>query len=62
MRQLKEGRAAPMILRAAEEVACDLIVMGTHDKTRIRRALMGSVAEQVMRLAGGHCAATEPPR
>ena len=50
-RQLKEGHVAPTIQRAADENACDLIVMGTHGKTKIRRALMGSVAEQVMRQA-----------
>jgi nucleotide-binding universal stress UspA family protein len=50
-RQLKEGHVSPAILRAAEENTCDLIVMGTHGKTKIRRALMGSVAEQVMRQA-----------
>ena len=39
------------IVRAAEERACDPIVTGTHGKNKIRRALMGSVAEQVMRQA-----------
>jgi len=50
-RLLKEGHVAPTVLRTAEEKACDLIVMGTHGKNKIRRALMGSVAEQVMRQA-----------
>jgi nucleotide-binding universal stress UspA family protein len=50
-RLLKEGHVVPTILRTAEERACDLIVLGTHGKNRIQRALMGSVAEQVMRQA-----------
>jgi nucleotide-binding universal stress UspA family protein len=39
------------ILRVAEETPCDLIVLGTHGRTGLRRALMGSVAEQVVRRA-----------
>jgi nucleotide-binding universal stress UspA family protein len=49
--RLVEGEADTEILRAARELACDLIVMGTHGRTGLRRALMGSVAEQVIRLA-----------
>jgi len=36
------------ILRTAEEVGCDLIVMGTHGRTGLGRLLMGSVAESVL--------------
>jgi nucleotide-binding universal stress UspA family protein len=36
------------ILRTAEEVGCDLIVMGSHGRTGLGRLLMGSVAESVM--------------
>jgi nucleotide-binding universal stress UspA family protein len=39
------------ILRVAESEHCDLIVMGTHGRTGLRRVLMGSVAEHVMRKA-----------
>jgi nucleotide-binding universal stress UspA family protein len=39
------------ILRVAEGEHCDLIVMGTHGRTGLRRILMGSVAENVMRRA-----------
>jgi nucleotide-binding universal stress UspA family protein len=42
---------APEIVCVAEETPCDLIVMGTHGRTGLRRALLGSVAEQVMRRA-----------
>jgi nucleotide-binding universal stress UspA family protein len=40
-----------MILRVAEEIHADLIVMGTHGRTGLGRLLMGSVAEQVVRRA-----------
>jgi nucleotide-binding universal stress UspA family protein len=41
------------ILRVAEELRCDLIVLGTHGRTGLGRLLLGSVAEQVVRRA--HC-------
>jgi nucleotide-binding universal stress UspA family protein len=49
--RVAEGDAAEMILRVAEEVHADLIVMGTHGRTGLGRLLMGSVAEQVVRKA-----------
>jgi nucleotide-binding universal stress UspA family protein len=49
--RLEIGDPASVILRTAEEVSCDLIVMGTHGRTGLRRLLMGSVAEQVVRRA-----------
>jgi nucleotide-binding universal stress UspA family protein len=42
---------AAEIVRVAREAPCDLIVMGTHGRTGLRRALLGSVAEQVLRRA-----------
>lgn len=41
------------IVKAAREYAIDLIVMGTHGRTGISHAIMGSVAETVVRKA--HC-------
>jgi nucleotide-binding universal stress UspA family protein len=49
--RLQEGDAVEEILRVAEETTSDLIVMGTHGRTGLRRLLMGSVAEQIMRRA-----------
>ena len=46
-----EGRAAIEIVAYANRVSTDLIVMGTHGRTGIRRVLLGSVAEQVLRQA-----------
>jgi nucleotide-binding universal stress UspA family protein len=42
---------AAEILRVAQEIGCDLIVMGTHGRTGLGRLLMGSVAEKVLRRA-----------
>jgi nucleotide-binding universal stress UspA family protein len=45
------GSAADEILRLAESGHYDLIVMGTHGRTGIRRLMLGSVAEKVLRRA-----------
>jgi nucleotide-binding universal stress UspA family protein len=49
--RLVYGDAATEILRIAEEVPCDLIVMGTHGRSGLGRLLTGSVAEAVLRRA-----------
>ena len=48
---VRDVAAAPALLRYAEEHAIDLIVMGTHGRSGLRRALLGSVAEDVVRWA-----------
>lgn len=45
------GLPASAIVRYAEEHAIDLIVVGTHGRTGISRALIGSVAERIVRTA-----------
>jgi nucleotide-binding universal stress UspA family protein len=50
-RRLFEGIPATEILRAAEETHSDLIVMGSRGRGGIRRILLGSVAEAVLRRA-----------
>jgi nucleotide-binding universal stress UspA family protein len=50
-RQLAQGDPALEILRVAREINCDMIVMGTHGLTGVKRLLMGSVAEGVTREA-----------
>jgi nucleotide-binding universal stress UspA family protein len=53
---LKMGRADEEIVELAESMGVGLIVMGTRGHGRIRRALMGSVSESVVRHA--HCPVT----
>ena len=48
---LAEGDPVDEILRFAEQDGCDMIVLGTHGHTGLKRLLMGSVAEQVVRRA-----------
>jgi nucleotide-binding universal stress UspA family protein len=50
-RTLVEGDPAFEIVRASQELAADLIVMGTHGRGGLSRVLMGSVAEAVARKA-----------
>ncbi|HJT35858.1 MAG TPA: universal stress protein [Pirellulales bacterium] len=45
------GTPPEEIIRVAAEIHADLIVMGTHGRTGLSRALMGSVAEEVVRKA-----------
>ncbi len=49
--RLAIGDPASEIVRIAEEEHVDLIVMGTHGRTGLRRLLMGSIAEAVVRRA-----------
>lgn len=46
---LLEGEAADEIVRYAADAGVDVIVLGTHGRTGVDRADMGSVAEKVMR-------------
>jgi nucleotide-binding universal stress UspA family protein len=61
--RLAEGSPAHEILRLAHAEPCELIVMGSHGRTGLRRVLTGSVAEAVLRAA--ECAVmivkTPPP-
>jgi nucleotide-binding universal stress UspA family protein len=48
---MRPGSAAEEIVRTAELEQASMIVMGTHGRTGVRRVLMGSVAEHVVREA-----------
>jgi nucleotide-binding universal stress UspA family protein len=48
---LNEGIAFAEIVRVAREQDFDLICMGTHGRTGLKHALLGSVAEKVVRKA-----------
>jgi hypothetical protein len=45
------GHAASEIVRYAERENIDLVVLGTHGRTGLARVLMGSVADEVVRMA-----------
>ena len=46
-----QGPAGPAIAKAAKEWNADVIVIGSHGRGGITRAILGSVAEAVMRHA-----------
>lgn len=48
---IKQGDACSMINETASELGAGLIVMGTHGRRGLPRALIGSVAEKVVRTA-----------
>jgi len=48
---IRKGEPFSEVIQAAREEEIDLIVMGTHGKTGLSHALMGSTAERVVRLA-----------
>ena len=45
------GSPGPIICEYAERIGADLIIIGSHGRTGLRRMLMGSVAETVVRHA-----------
>ena len=53
---LRLGRADEEIVDLAQSIGAGLIVMGSRGRGRIRRALMGSVSDSVVRHA--HCPVT----
>ena len=48
---VRSGDARDLINQTAKELGVDLIVMGTHGRRGLTRALLGSVAETVVRSA-----------
>lgn len=46
---LKQADPREAVLSTAEEVSADLVIMGTHGRRGLARALIGSVAEAVVR-------------
>lgn len=48
---VESGSPAAQIVRYAEQCRADLIVLGTHGRTGVSRAILGSVAERVVRTA-----------
>ncbi len=59
---VSEGRVSDSILRLAEEQKANLIVMGTHGRTGVDRAALGSVADKVLRKARCPVLVSRKPR
>jgi nucleotide-binding universal stress UspA family protein len=45
------GNAAEEILKAAEELNCDLIAMSTHGRSGLRRMAFGSITDKILHRA-----------
>jgi nucleotide-binding universal stress UspA family protein len=59
---LRTGDARDVIMQAVEEVKADLIVMGTHGRRGLSRALLGSVAESIVRHSPIPVLTIRPPK
>lgn len=59
---LTEGIPFSQIVRAAKRLRCDLIVLATHGRTGLAHAIVGSVAENVIRHAPCPVLTVRPPR
>lgn len=60
--RLAEGDPATEIIRVADEVQADVIVMGTHGRSGAGRLFIGSVAEKVVRAAACPVATVKSPQ
>jgi universal stress protein A len=49
--EVREGRPADVIVDVARSAEADLVVVGTHGRTGVAHAVLGSVAERVVRTA-----------
>lgn len=47
--RLAEGSAGETIVSLAEELGCDLVVMSSRGRSGVRRAVLGSVTDHVVR-------------
>ena len=57
---VRSGHPASEIRKFSQEENVDLIVMATHGRTGVKHALMGSVAEKVVRLSAVPVLAVKP--
>jgi len=51
---MREGKPAAEIVAAAEELEAEVIVIGSHGRSRLEHLLVGSVTERVLRKARCH--------
>lgn len=57
---VRKGHADETIVSVAEQVGADLIVTGTHGRTGLKRFLLGSIAEKVVRASPTNTLVTRP--
>ena len=50
-RRIEQGDVAETICRIGEELSADVIIVGSHGRTGLKRVLLGSVSEHVVRHA-----------
>ncbi len=50
-KRVMTGRYVKTIIETAQELDCDLIVVGSHGRTGLKKLLLGSVSERVIGLA-----------
>ncbi|KQP46083.1 universal stress protein [Methylobacterium sp. Leaf106] len=61
-RQVEEGSPRETIAQFADGGLTDLLVIGTHARTGLRKALFGSVTEDVLSITGPDVLVVPPPR
>jgi nucleotide-binding universal stress UspA family protein len=47
--EIREGSAGDVIVDAVKDLGCDVVVIATHGRSGLKRALLGSVADHVAR-------------
>ncbi len=47
--EVHHGEPAPMILKIADRLDVDMIILGSHSKGKLHYAFLGSVAEKILR-------------
>lgn len=57
---LESGSVGPVIVRVAEELGCDLIVLGRRRLSLLAAAVLGSVSDYVMRHAARSTLIVQP--
>ena len=45
---IRHGKAEPQIVETAIVMSCDVVLMATHGRTGVHRALLGSVTDYVV--------------
>ncbi len=58
--EIRGGKPWVEIVKTADDLGCDLIVMGTHGTTGLKHMLIGSQAERVVRRANCHVLTIKP--